>query len=74
MFYFMAPLKGETSEVKEFDAFLLISLTGADWRGPGVCVCGGVVTGGNWGTPREHSGHLWTEPRVGAGFGVYPSC
>ena len=54
MFYFLAPLKGETSEVKEFDVFLLISLSGADWWGPGVC----GVTGGDWGTPREHGGHL----------------
>ena len=41
MFYFLAPLKGETSEVKEFDVFLLISLSGADWRGPGVFACRG---------------------------------
>ena len=53
MFYFLAPLKGETSEVKEFDVFLLISLSGADWRGPDVCVWG--VTGGDLGTPRESS-------------------
>lgn len=34
MFYFLPPLKGETSEVKAFDVFLLISLNGGDWRGP----------------------------------------
>ena len=78
MFYFLAPLKWETSEVKEFDVFLLISLSGADWCGPGVCVWGGGVTGGDWGTPRECSGHLRTEPRGseprgGVEFGVYLS-
>ena len=46
MFYFLAPLKWETSEVKDFDVFLLISLSGADWRGPGVCVGGRAW--GNW--------------------------
>lgn len=63
MFYFLAPLKGETSEVKEFDAFLLISFSGADWRGPGVC-----VTGGDWGTPREHSGTCGQSPGFGRGL------
>ena len=63
MFYFLAPLKWETSEVKEFDVFLLISLSGADWRGPGVCVCGGGrVTGGDWGTQRERSTLAWKIP------------
>lgn len=70
MFYFLPPLKGETSEVKEFDVvFLLISLSGADWR------AGLGVTDGDWDTPREHGGRLYecvcgTEPKGVAGFGV----
>ena len=65
MFYFLAPLKGETSEVKEFDAFLLISLTGADWRGPGVCVGGG----GDWWELGDPEGAQWAPVDRAQGWG-----
>ena len=64
MFYFLAPLKWETSEVKEFDVFLLISLSGADWLGPGVCVCVGC----DWWGLGDPKGVQWAPADRAQGF------
>lgn len=71
MFYFLPPLKGETSEVKEFDVvFLLISLSGADWWGPGWEVTEDGGTGKRaWRVPECVC--LWDRASSVAGFDVH---